>query len=85
MATIIWCVTGLLQFSCELCGRAATLQCPHCRVTYYCGHDHLQVDWEGIHEKICQLVCSSFQSVVDLGLIEPVGRAASKSSASDRL
>jgi len=44
------------KFTCELCGKAATLACQHCRVTYYCSKEHQSVDWFGIHEKICQLL-----------------------------
>lgn len=44
------------KFTCEMCGKAATLACQHCRVTYYCAQEHQSVDWYGIHEKICQLL-----------------------------
>lgn len=46
------------KFTCEMCGKAATLACQHCRVTYFCGIEHQSVDWFGIHEKICQLLGS---------------------------
>lgn len=41
---------------CELCQSPAFIQCTKCRVSYYCDVDHQKVDWEGIHEKICQLL-----------------------------
>lgn len=44
------------KFTCEMCGKPATLACQHCRVTYYCVAEHQSVDWFGIHEKICQLL-----------------------------
>jgi hypothetical protein len=44
------------KFTCEMCGKAATLACQHCRVTYYCAKEHMSVDWFGIHEKVCQLL-----------------------------
>ncbi|XP_061590850.1 zinc finger MYND domain-containing protein 12 [Cololabis saira] len=41
---------------CEVCQRDAHLQCDGCLVTFYCGEEHQQADWDGIHEKICQLL-----------------------------
>uniref|UniRef100_UPI0037E7BFB2 zinc finger MYND domain-containing protein 12 n=1 Tax=Semicossyphus pulcher TaxID=241346 RepID=UPI0037E7BFB2 len=41
---------------CELCQRAANLQCAACRVTFYCDAEHQQADWLGIHERICLLL-----------------------------
>ncbi|XP_068195440.1 zinc finger MYND domain-containing protein 12 [Antennarius striatus] len=41
---------------CELCGARAHLQCPKCRVTFYCNAEHQQADWVGIHERICELL-----------------------------
>ncbi|XP_040441622.1 zinc finger MYND domain-containing protein 12, partial [Falco naumanni] len=41
---------------CELCGAAARLRCPRCRLTYYCDVDHQKADWVSIHERICQLL-----------------------------
>ncbi|XP_059188723.1 zinc finger MYND domain-containing protein 12 [Centropristis striata] len=41
---------------CELCQRAAHLQCAKCCVTFYCDAEHQQADWVGIHERICQLL-----------------------------
>ncbi|XP_029292131.1 LOW QUALITY PROTEIN: zinc finger MYND domain-containing protein 12 [Cottoperca gobio] len=41
---------------CELCEGEARLQCTECRVTFYCGAEHQQADWVGIHERICQLL-----------------------------
>jgi hypothetical protein len=44
------------KFQCEMCGKAATLACQYCRVTFYCAQEHQSVDWFGIHEKVCQLL-----------------------------
>jgi len=44
------------KLGCELCGKPATVACPHCRVTFYCAEQHQGTDWFGIHEKICQLI-----------------------------
>ncbi|CAH8592444.1 unnamed protein product [Dicrocoelium dendriticum] len=41
------------DYKCEICGKPALLQCSLCRVTFYCGTEHLKLDWVGIHEKIC--------------------------------
>eukprot|EP01137_Pigoraptor_chileana_P006275 Opistho-2@50434 len=41
---------------CELCSKAAYVQCESCRVTFYCGKEHQKVDHDGIHDKICQLL-----------------------------
>ncbi|XP_055366364.1 zinc finger MYND domain-containing protein 12 isoform X2 [Betta splendens] len=41
---------------CELCQGKAHLQCRKCRVTFYCGAEHQQADWLGIHERICELL-----------------------------
>ncbi|KAG7332533.1 hypothetical protein KOW79_004367 [Hemibagrus wyckioides] len=43
---------------CELCQRPAHLQCPQCRVTFYCDVTHQQADWNSIHEKVCELLIS---------------------------
>ncbi|XP_070562027.1 zinc finger MYND domain-containing protein 12-like [Ptychodera flava] len=45
-----------VKLLCELCQKPAFIQCTQCRVTYYCGKEHQRADWEGIHEKICQLL-----------------------------
>ncbi|XP_071482102.1 zinc finger MYND domain-containing protein 12-like, partial [Diadema antillarum] len=45
-----------VKLLCELCQKPAFVQCTRCRVTYYCGVEHQQADWVGIHEKICQLL-----------------------------
>ncbi|XP_044066581.1 zinc finger MYND domain-containing protein 12 isoform X2 [Siniperca chuatsi] len=59
---------------CELCQRAANLQCTKCRVTFYCDAEHQQADWVGIHERICQLLvpirASSVLSLQRAGHIE---------------
>uniref|UniRef100_A0A667WYF9 Zinc finger, MYND-type containing 12 n=1 Tax=Myripristis murdjan TaxID=586833 RepID=A0A667WYF9_9TELE len=41
---------------CELCEKPAHLQCTKCRLTFYCGTEHQQADWVGIHDRICQLL-----------------------------
>ncbi|VDP78850.1 unnamed protein product [Echinostoma caproni] len=46
------------DYSCEVCGKPALLQCSLCRVTYYCGVEHQKIDWVGIHEKICNSLIS---------------------------
>ncbi|KAK5863377.1 hypothetical protein PBY51_000411 [Eleginops maclovinus] len=43
---------------CELCQGIAHLQCIKCRVTFYCGAEHQQADWVGIHERICEVLVS---------------------------
>ncbi|XP_002731142.1 zinc finger MYND domain-containing protein 12-like [Saccoglossus kowalevskii] len=45
-----------VKLLCELCQKPAFVQCTQCRVTYYCGVEHQRADWEGIHEKICELL-----------------------------
>ncbi|EDV24165.1 Zinc finger MYND domain-containing protein 12 [Trichoplax sp. H2] len=41
---------------CELCQKPAYIQCPNCRVTYYCDREHQKLDWDGIHAETCQLL-----------------------------
>ncbi|KAA6395668.1 MAG: putative zinc finger protein [Streblomastix strix] len=41
---------------CEMCGKVGILQCPTCRVTYYCNADHALIDQVGIHSSICLLL-----------------------------
>ncbi|KAH7821804.1 putative Zinc finger MYND domain-containing protein 12 [Monocercomonoides exilis] len=41
---------------CEMCGKTGLLQCPNCRVTYYCTGDHALIDQLGIHTSICPLL-----------------------------
>ncbi|KAK2958785.1 putative MYND finger family protein [Blattamonas nauphoetae] len=41
---------------CEMCGKIGLLQCPTCRVTYYCCPDHALIDHLGIHQNICLLL-----------------------------
>lgn len=41
---------------CELCQKPAHIQCTKCRVTFYCGIEHQNVDFIGIHAKVCQLL-----------------------------
>jgi hypothetical protein len=38
---------------CELCEKPAYRQCKLCRVTFYCGKEHQDVDYRGIHQIIC--------------------------------
>ncbi|KAM4703166.1 zinc finger MYND domain-containing protein 12 [Rhinophrynus dorsalis] len=45
-----------VKLQCELCRSPAYVQCPGCKITYYCDVDHQQADWVSIHEKICQLL-----------------------------
>jgi len=45
-----------VKLLCELCQKPAFVQCLKCRVTYYCAAEHQRADWQGIHEKICQLL-----------------------------
>eukprot|EP00112_Aurelia_sp_Birch-Aquarium-sp1_P024374 Seg768.15 transcript_id=Seg768.15/GoldUCD/mRNA.D3Y31 product="Zinc finger MYND domain-containing protein 12" protein_id=Seg768.15/GoldUCD/D3Y31 len=45
-----------VKLLCELCQKPALIQCTKCRLTYYCGAEHQNIDWVGIHEKICQLL-----------------------------
>ncbi|CAI9533093.1 unnamed protein product [Staurois parvus] len=45
-----------VKLVCELCHSPAYIQCPGCKVTYYCDADHQRADWTSIHEKICQLL-----------------------------
>ncbi|XP_072281963.1 zinc finger MYND domain-containing protein 12 [Pyxicephalus adspersus] len=45
-----------VKLLCELCHSPAFIQCPDCKVTYYCDVDHQRADWTSIHEKICQLL-----------------------------
>jgi len=43
-----------VKLCCELCSKPAFIVCTKCRVTYYCDTEHQNIDWIGIHEKICQ-------------------------------
>jgi len=45
-----------VKLNCELCSKPALLFCTKCRVTYYCDTEHQNIDWIGIHEKICELL-----------------------------
>lgn len=45
-----------VKLCCELCSKPAFISCTKCRVTYYCDAEHQNIDWLGIHEKICQLL-----------------------------
>uniref|UniRef100_UPI00398F60F6 zinc finger MYND domain-containing protein 12 n=1 Tax=Pristiophorus japonicus TaxID=55135 RepID=UPI00398F60F6 len=45
-----------VKLECEICQKTAYIMCTQCRVTYYCGLAHQEADWNGIHEKICQLL-----------------------------
>ncbi|XP_033103912.1 zinc finger MYND domain-containing protein 12-like [Anneissia japonica] len=45
-----------VKLLCELCQKPAFVQCMKCRVTFYCGKEHQDADWMGIHMKICQLL-----------------------------
>jgi hypothetical protein len=45
-----------VKLTCELCGTIATVQCGGCRVVHYCGKEHQDEDWRGIHQKICALI-----------------------------
>jgi len=45
-----------VKLLCELCQKPALIQCTKCRLTYYCGAEHQNIDWIGIHQKICQLL-----------------------------
>jgi len=42
-----------VKLLCELCAKPAFISCTKCRVTYYCDEEHQNIDWIGIHEKIC--------------------------------
>ncbi|OCT72719.1 zinc finger MYND domain-containing protein 12 [Xenopus laevis] len=58
-----------VKLQCELCNSPAYLQCPGCKVTYYCDSDHQQADWVSVHEKICQLL-------IPLRIAHPFGSSA---------
>jgi len=45
-----------IKLNCELCNKPAFIYCTKCRVTHYCDVEHQNIDWIGIHEKICQLL-----------------------------
>lgn len=45
-----------VKLLCELCAKPAFMLCSKCRVTHYCCVDHQNIDFIGIHEKICQLL-----------------------------
>jgi len=45
-----------VKLQCELCAKPAFISCTKCRVTYYCDEEHQNIDWIGIHEKICHLL-----------------------------
>ncbi|XP_067826670.1 zinc finger MYND domain-containing protein 12 [Heptranchias perlo] len=45
-----------VKLECEMCQKTAYIMCSQCRVTYYCDLAHQEADWNGIHEKICQLL-----------------------------
>ncbi|XP_029803858.1 zinc finger MYND domain-containing protein 12 [Suricata suricatta] len=44
------------RLCCEVCEAPAERVCTACTVTYYCGVVHQRVDWDSIHEQICQLL-----------------------------
>lgn len=45
-----------VKLECELCKKPAFISCTSCRVTNYCDEEHQNIDWIGIHEKICHLL-----------------------------
>jgi hypothetical protein len=45
-----------VKYQCEICGKSAHLQCPQCRLTYYCSKEHQATDWNGVHVRVCPLV-----------------------------
>ncbi|XP_072101260.1 zinc finger MYND domain-containing protein 12 isoform X1 [Mobula birostris] len=45
-----------VKMECEICQKTAHIMCTQCRVTFYCDVTHQAADWNGIHEKICQLL-----------------------------
>ena len=44
------------KYLCEICGQPGVLACSICHVTYYCSSHHSNIDYIGIHEKICSLL-----------------------------
>eukprot|EP00451_Oxyrrhis_marina_P021542 CAMPEP_0204354914 /NCGR_PEP_ID=MMETSP0469-20131031/33748_1 /ASSEMBLY_ACC=CAM_ASM_000384 /TAXON_ID=2969 /ORGANISM="Oxyrrhis marina" /LENGTH=361 /DNA_ID=CAMNT_0051342079 /DNA_START=41 /DNA_END=1126 /DNA_ORIENTATION=- len=40
-----------VRYECEICGKPATLECSDCP-TYYCTHEHFDIDWRGIRHLI---------------------------------
>jgi len=42
-----------VKYECEVCGKPATLKCSECP-TYYCTHEHFDIDWRGIRNLIAQ-------------------------------
>ncbi|XP_069484248.1 zinc finger MYND domain-containing protein 12 [Ambystoma mexicanum] len=45
-----------VRLLCELCQSPAFLQCPDCRVTYYCTPEHQLSDRESVHPALCHLL-----------------------------
>ncbi|KAL0234696.1 hypothetical protein PCE1_001732 [Barthelona sp. PCE] len=52
---------------CEICSAPAKLQCPYCRVTYYCSEEHQNLDWEGVHKHICDHLAVIRQDTLIIG------------------
>lgn len=44
------------RYTCELCGKPATIMCGLSRCVYYCSTEHQAIDWAGIHGKIWHLL-----------------------------
>ncbi|KAK0054967.1 zinc finger MYND domain-containing protein 12 [Biomphalaria pfeifferi] len=48
-------LTNNVKVKCELCNQWGSLQCAHCRVTYYCCEEHMELD-RTLHEDICHRI-----------------------------
>eukprot|EP00954_Amorphochlora_amoebiformis_P014327 1121219-Amorphochlora_amoeboformis.AAC.2 len=45
-------------FNCALSGEPARIICPECRLVYYKGPEERELDWIGIHHRICKIIVS---------------------------
>ncbi|KAJ1165534.1 hypothetical protein NDU88_005960 [Pleurodeles waltl] len=45
-----------VRLLCELCQAPAFLQCPECRVTFYCSAEHQRSDFDSVHPQLCPLL-----------------------------
>mmetsp|Transcript_20654 Transcript_20654/g.36683 ORF Transcript_20654/g.36683 Transcript_20654/m.36683 type:complete len:361 (+) Transcript_20654:123-1205(+) len=46
------------SFVCEITGQPAKVMCRGCRLTFYRSHEEQDLDWRGIHKKICEHVAT---------------------------
>lgn len=45
-----------IKIVCEICSYPARFACKECRLSYYCNLEHLALDQESIHSKVCSII-----------------------------